>query len=378
MGNSSAVKKTFFLNVACLVSAVILLSFGISYADNDAGSGGDASNSMSFGSGYQLSLGTSTYLAFTGDLSSSDTTDMYKITVPAGKIVSVTIVTTNTATINNLNLYLWQQLLGTNPVAASTIYKNSFAGVHDNKASVSYKTYAALSFDIGILLDGFSLCKSTAAHYTFNVSITDQSEVPIIGGDAGNDWSVATTILEGTSTGYLDPGDSEDWYLLSGADAIENVNITASSGLQLKAYLMESSNTLDSKTIMPGDSAQLTGFLSKNYASYHYLRLSQVSGSGSYSMTIASKIDYQCVVSYPNPFDTSRGHKKITFAGTGVPYGKIRIYTFDAKLVKTLEETAGNSKLEREPVEDGIPSGIYYYGTYNPSETNKGELTIIR
>ena len=126
-----------------------------------------------------------------------------------------------------------------------------------------------------------------------------------------------------------------------------------------------------------GTSATLTQFFT-GADSRQYFGLSLSTGSGTYTLTLKTDYTYQCVVPYPNPFDISKHHTKITFAGTGVPLGKINIYTMDGKLIKTLQETAGSTKLEWNPLADNVPSGIYYYGAKNGTEKNMGSITIIR
>jgi hypothetical protein len=175
----------------------------------------------------------------------------------------------------------------------------------------------------------------------------------------------------------MDKGDTEDWYAPAISDGILTASVTTDSKLGLTMRLIDGSKEKN-VNVPPGATASLTQFYSADNKDRQYFGVMLTSGTGNYSFTLSTNYTYQCVVPYPNPFDTSKNHTKITFAGTGVPYAKIRIYTFDGKLIKTLEETAGSTKLEWKPLDDGLPSGIYYYGAKNAVEKNMGSITIIR
>jgi len=87
-----------------------------------------------------------------------------------------------------------------------------------------------------------------------------------------------------------------------------------------------------------------------------------------------------CVLSYPNPYSLSSG-KPLTFWGTGVAYGTIKIYTLSGELVKTLKETNGEDKIVwdgRNENGERIVRGIYFFTTKNPKERNTGKFTVVR
>lgn len=199
----------------------------------------------------------------------------------------------------------------------------------------------------------------------------------------------ATFITDGeTYSGNLTLTDSEDYYSFYAAEnSILEIELNTASGLSVNTYLYDdegeeisinavSNGLRNSGSISVSSSESISHFITE--AGNYYFKVAAVSGSGSYSFNFSCEIDILCVVPYPNPFNISKNHNKITFGGSGVPYGKIRIYTFDGKLIKSLEETQGNTTIEWYPLQDDVPSGIYYFGAENPDERNMGKITIIR
>ena len=195
------------------------------------------------------------------------------------------------------------------------------------------------------------------------------------GGDAGNSTSSATYVSDDNYNGYLDFNDIDVYKFYVSANYEIKATISSSSTIKT-VYLLNSNRTI----LASGNSAStfnLSYFTSKS--DYYYLELQQLNSTGtSYSFTITLTPDYYCVIPYPNPFDISKGHTKITFAGSGVPYSKIRIYTLDGKLFTTLEENEGNNRINWNILNEDISPGIYLYGTDNPQEKNIGKFTIIR
>ena len=68
------------------------------------------------------------------------------------------------------------------------------------------------------------------------------------------------------------------------------------------------------------------------------------SNGGTKTVEISVAVVPGGTVAYPNPFSLSR-HAGLTFWGTSVAHAKIQIFTLAGKLVKTLEETYGASKV---------------------------------
>jgi hypothetical protein len=95
--------------------------------------------------------------------------------------------------------------------------------------------------------------------------------------------------------------------------------------------------------------------------------------------TVAVSVLATCVFTRPNPYNPRNG--KLTFFGSGVPGGTIKIYTLAGELVKTLEETTGSETIEwdgRNEQDDEVISGIYLYTTKNDAEKNACSFTIIK
>ncbi|MDI6735223.1 MAG: hypothetical protein QME42_03355 [bacterium] len=89
-----------------------------------------------------------------------------------------------------------------------------------------------------------------------------------------------------------------------------------------------------------------------------------------------------CVIAYPEPISLSSG-KMLTFWGTGVAYGTIRIYTLSGELVKELRETEGKDKIIWNLTNENgekIVRGIYLYSASNPKEPkgNRGKFTVVK
>lgn len=340
----------------------------------DPPSGGDASNSMSLSDATIISTGT-----FTADLGPGDTTDMYKITVTAGLTLAASVTSTDTAdAFDYISLNLWYLSVSSLPAITTYLYPTSSFSMFTSNV-ISGSGYVP----IGFFLTG------TRCHYNFTVTLTVQNDAGT-GADVLNRRSQATVIFDGNYTGYVDGADMIDYYRFT---AVESFNLTidasTASGLAMQVVLYRGYTFLERATISSNSSAQLT-YLTTETSTEYYIKILETSGSGAYSFSLASEANltydpgggsgsgYLCVIPYPNPFDVSKNHTKITFEGSGVPNGKIRIFTFDGKLVKTLEETGGSSSFEWYPLQDDIPSGIYLYSTENPAEKNIGKITIIR
>ncbi|MEW6556274.1 MAG: T9SS type A sorting domain-containing protein, partial [Elusimicrobiota bacterium] len=303
---------------------------------NDADSGGDAGNTLDSATAITPEI---TYTAY---LDSNDSADYYKFYVTSGQTISIS------ATFPS-GTDFWGEVYDPNGSQ-----KSSTTGYSIVADSTGYWRWAA---------------KRTygEGQYSFKISVYSQNDANS-GGDAGNSVSSATTLgywgyFGGCSDeeGYIDSDDTEDYYKFPApADNEIKATISSSSTLTANVYLLDSYGNI----LISG---QLASTITLSYFTYksddYYLEVEQNYGSGIYTFSIDFTPDQYCVIPYPNPFNISKGHTKITFAGSGVPYGKIRIYTIDGKHIKTLEETNGNKSIELYPIQENIPSGIYLYGT---------------
>lgn len=100
------------------------------------------------------------------------------------------------------------------------------------------------------------------------------------------------------------------------------------------------------------------------------------SNGGTKTVEISVTVIPSGAVAYPNPFSLSR-HASLTFWGTSVAHARIQIFTLTGKLVKTLNEIYGASRLSWDGRnEEGvkIARGIYIYvvGNYN------GKIAIVK
>jgi len=118
--------------------------------------------------------------------------------------------------------------------------------------------------------------------------------------------------------------------------------------------------------------------------------LKQLEGQWSGKVTVNSNngtadvsviVTATCVLVKPNPYNPEKGI--LTFFGSGiVPKNtRIRIYTLDGNLVKTLDEKSGKDEIDWDGTNeygDKVVSGIYLYIYESPSEKGISKFTVIR
>jgi hypothetical protein len=96
---------------------------------------------------------------------------------------------------------------------------------------------------------------------------------------------------------------------------------------------------------------------------------------------LSNQTRFTCIYVYPIPFVPARGHKEITFFGSGIPYATIKIYNKAGELVKIIREERGESTIHWDVTNDqGEPlaSGVYIWISESPKESNRGKIAIIR
>jgi Mg-chelatase subunit ChlD len=84
----------------------------------------------------------------------------------------------------------------------------------------------------------------------------------------------------------------------------------------------------------------------------------------------------------PNPYVPARGHSRISFFGSGLPFSKISIFNKAGHLVQTLEENGGKDRLDWDVKNsDGhhLASGVYIWvSTNSQGKNHKGKFSIIQ
>ena len=108
------------------------------------------------------------------------------------------------------------------------------------------------------------------------------------GGDAGNSFSAAISLtLPATGTGYLDSTDYHDFYGfdISSGQRI-SIAMTPPSGADFNIYLYNPNQVRVSSSISTGSAAESISYTAPS-SGYYYLKISQYSGSGTYSLTIS-------------------------------------------------------------------------------------------
>ena len=100
------------------------------------------------------------------------------------------------------------------------------------------------------------------------------------------------------------------------------------------------------------------------------------SNGGTKTVEVSVTVIPPGAVPFPNPFSLST-HSNLTFWGTSIPYGEVRIYTLAGELVVTLVETYGANSLSwnaRNEQGNQVVTGIYFY----TAKDSKGKLAVIK
>ena len=100
------------------------------------------------------------------------------------------------------------------------------------------------------------------------------------------------------------------------------------------------------------------------------------SNGGTKTVDISVTVIPPGAVAFPNPFSLS-GHASVTFWGTSIPYGTVRIHTLAGELVITLVEVGGANSLSwngRNEQGNQVVPGIYPY----TADGSKGKLAVIK
>ena len=219
-GNSSSISgSTIYYNVAAytgndvyynLTIGLVNLSDSPAYNQNDANSGGDAGNVFSAALG--LASNNSTYYGWISD--SSDNDDIYSLQIPSGYAIAVNLSWNNSA--NNFDLALYD--------SAQSMIDSSTS---DNPETVESGSTDVSNTTVYVLVQSSSSWWGNGGegYYTLNITLVNQSQVPGLnqndaysGGDAGDEYSNATPLVNATPVfsiwpGYVDSGSDEyDYY----------------------------------------------------------------------------------------------------------------------------------------------------------------------
>lgn len=118
-----------------------------------------------------------------------------------------------------------------------------------------------------------------------------------------------------------------------------------------------------------------TNELTESFASYTGT-VTVTSNGGTKTVDISVAVIPPGAVAFPNPFSLST-HSSVTFWGTSIPYGTVRIHTLAGELVITLVEISGANSLSwngRNEQGNQVVTGIYPY----TADGSKGKLAVIK
>jgi len=219
-GNSSSISgTTIYYNVVAysgndlyynLTIGIANLSDSPAFNQNDANSGGDAGDDFSTALGLPNDNGT-----YYGWISESlDTDDIYSVQIPSGYAIEVNLSWNNSANDFDLGLYDGAQSM----IDSST---------SDNPETVESGSTDVSNSTVYVLVQSSAGWWGTGGegNYTLEITLVNQSEVPGLnqndaytGGDAGDEYSNATPLVNATPVfsiwpGYVDSGSDEyDYY----------------------------------------------------------------------------------------------------------------------------------------------------------------------
>jgi len=253
--------SAMFISLLLLVSLANLRPvFG---QQNDWNSGTDAGDSLS--QALAISPGTDM-----GYLDLTDTSDYYKVSVSSGQTIDV-ILTPPFGSDFDLALY------------------------DPNQSQVASSSYG------GSQTDWVSHVATATGYYYIQVDQWSGSgiytlQVTVAGGEAQNDWNSGTdagntlaqalTISPGTSTGYLDSADTDDYYKVnvSSGQTIE-VSLTPPFGSDFDLELYDPSQFEVASSALGGSQTDIVTYTATS-SGYFYIHVYQWSGSGIYSLTV--------------------------------------------------------------------------------------------
>ena len=219
-GNSSSIGgTTIYYNVVGysgndvyynLTIGLANLSDSPAFNQNDANSGGDAGDD--FSTAFGLPNGNGTYYGWISD--TADNNDIYSVQIPSGYAIQSNLSWNNSANDFDLGLYDESQSM----IDSSTF--GNPESVESGSTDVSNSTvYVLVQSSTGWWGNGGE------GNYTLEITLVNQSEVPGLnqndaytGGDAGDEYSNATPLVNATPVhsiwpGYVDSGSDEyDYY----------------------------------------------------------------------------------------------------------------------------------------------------------------------
>jgi len=105
------------------------------------------------------------------------------------------------------------------------------------------------------------------------------------GKDAGNDFSTATSIEEGSYVGYLGAGDDDDFYKIY-VDSKLDVSMVPPSDADFDLYLYDSNGSLLACSVLGTGSTESITYTAPR-ADYYFVRVHRSSGSGIYSLSLS-------------------------------------------------------------------------------------------
>ena len=210
-----------------------------------------------------IDLGSGSYRGYMLD---DDDEDRYKLTIEKGQIVRLTL---NYPAELGINAYL-KNATG-NTIASAVI----------STGREKILEYVAGKGEHYLLFKR----SSVYGEYAFNIEIENQNDAGS-GGDAGDDFSTASLIQEGSLTGFLLARDSSDWYGLSVFKGqIVNLAITAAPGLDVSLALLNSNSNIVAYATAPEGQEKKLDYCA-NTTDFWFIRINRNSGSGQYTLKI--------------------------------------------------------------------------------------------
>jgi hypothetical protein len=241
-------------------------------SQNDGGSGKDAGDTI--GTATSISSANATYAGFMKD---DDYYDYYKLTVTAGQTLAV-----NATPADTMSLYLTLY----NPSGGGVAYDGEAAGVMVVANWTTNSAQATYTYTIGLEdMNGYG-------SYSFRVTLVSQNDANS-GGDAGDALAKATPIASANATysGFLKDDDVYDYYklsILAGQTLSVKATPVNTLGINLDLYNPSLSDVAWNQTLVAGfpvSASWTTNSAAANYT--YYVRVSESTGYGTYSMTIS-------------------------------------------------------------------------------------------
>ena len=247
-----------------LLFSVVQIRLVAAPTQNDMGTGGDAGNTNETAT--LISAGSGT-----GYLDSTDTNDLYLVSLSSGQTISVSMTPPSGS---DFDLYLYAP--DTSLIDQSTYSGSTTDGVEGVATSSGY-------FYIQVEQYSGSGTYSLTITVTGGTAQNDWNS----GQDAGNSFDQALTISTGTGNGYVNATDTDDYYKINVEQgATISAALTPPSGSDFDLYLYSPNQARVDSSILSGDQTDMIQYDATS-AGVYYIRVHRYSGEGTYSLNVS-------------------------------------------------------------------------------------------